>query len=147
MVEQGFALLPGLEAETDVIALAAVDAPGLHLGVEQNVASVEIADTHPPWMVALRQQTRQPSLKSSAVPWVRPGSEFPRCRGVDCATAGARAGLATGAAAGAAARGSATAFWVSFMTVAYDGHSRARALGNASLHNNGRFVEQVALSP
>ena len=68
MREHALALLPDLEAEAHVIALGAVDAAGLELGLEQNVAGVEIAEPHPPGMLALRQTTRQPSLKSNRRP-------------------------------------------------------------------------------
>ena len=48
------ALLPDLDAEAHEIALGAVDAAGLELGLEQDVAGVEIAQPHAPGLLALR---------------------------------------------------------------------------------------------
>ena len=53
--EDAFVLLPDLEAEAHEVALGAVDPAGLELGLEQDVAGVEIAQAHAPRVLALRQ--------------------------------------------------------------------------------------------
>ena len=50
--EHALALLPGLDPEAHVVALGAVDAAALELGLEQDIAGVEIAEPHPPWVSA-----------------------------------------------------------------------------------------------
>ena len=54
VAEQAFAVLPNLDA-AHIIALGAVDPPDLDLGLEQDVAGVEIAEAHLPGLFALRQ--------------------------------------------------------------------------------------------
>ena len=52
---QQFVVLPDLEPEADVVALAAVDAAGLDVGLEQHVAGVEVGQAHAPGMLAFGQ--------------------------------------------------------------------------------------------
>src|SRR5262249_60690517 len=54
--EHDFVPLPDFQAEADVIAFAAVDSARFDLGLEQDIAGVEIADPHPPGAIALGQE-------------------------------------------------------------------------------------------
>ena len=53
--EDALALLPDLQPKAHIIALGAVDASGLELGLEQDVAGIEIAQSHAPGMLGFRQ--------------------------------------------------------------------------------------------
>src|SRR5215471_11987228 len=49
-------LLPHFEPEAHEIALAAVDAPALELGLKKDVPGIKVAQLYPPGMLALREQ-------------------------------------------------------------------------------------------
>jgi hypothetical protein len=68
MREQDLVALHDLDAEANVIALAAVDAAGLDLGLEKDVAGIEIGEAYLPGPVAFGRSTRAPSLKSKREP-------------------------------------------------------------------------------
>src|SRR5262249_36939218 len=55
VTEYVLVLLPDLEPEPNEIALGAVHRAGLHLGLEQDIASIEIAEAHLPRMLARRE--------------------------------------------------------------------------------------------
>ncbi len=55
MNKDALAVLPRLDAEADVIALAAIDATGLELRLKQRIAGVEIAQAHAPGMLGFFQ--------------------------------------------------------------------------------------------
>src|SRR5215813_9387573 len=56
MGKNTLAAVPYFEPEADEIALAAVDSPGLQFGLEEDVVGIEIAQTHAPGMLILRQR-------------------------------------------------------------------------------------------
>ena len=66
VVEQRLVLLRGLDAEVHVIALGAVDAARFELGLEQDVAGVEIAQAYLPGMLALGQQHAAAAIEIKA---------------------------------------------------------------------------------
>jgi hypothetical protein len=66
--EHALALLPGLDAEADVVALGAVDAAALEFGLEQDIAGVEIAEPHPPGVRTLRQHHAAPVVEIEPQP-------------------------------------------------------------------------------
>lgn len=55
MQEHALALLPGFQAKGYEIALRAVDPSGLDLGLEQDVAGIDIGDAHAPEMAGVRE--------------------------------------------------------------------------------------------
>jgi hypothetical protein len=61
-------LLPDFEAEAHEITLAAVDAPALELGLEQDVAGIKVTQLHPPGMLALRKHDPAAAVEIEAQP-------------------------------------------------------------------------------
>ena len=68
MNKYALAVLPRLDAEADVIALAAVDATGFQLRFEQSIAGIEVAEAHAPRMLGLLQNDATAIVEIEAEP-------------------------------------------------------------------------------
>src|SRR5215468_9697125 len=81
MDKKALTILPHFKAETDKIALAAVDPSRLQYSLKQGVASIEITQAHPPWMLTFRQYHAAAVIEVETQPlWTPLGREFGRRR-------------------------------------------------------------------